>query len=302
MLEEPRVAVGEGAAFACWRQVSVGGPEPIWGWSLRCLRLDSGEDLGFPESVVSGHVEPALAVDGEDRLWVAFADIYPEEDNGRTIADDGEVRLVRWTPGEGWDMPEHTSAHSYGPLHPALLLEGEEALVAWGAGDSIETCRSTRHLEVQRVAWAAGGEPIWEAELSLRARDLGMEAGDRLESPTLGRRDGALALAFLAIAGEGTSLGLALRGEEGWAAASLVDDSATLYPHVLPAFGPDGTLWWARRGSDGDAEACRLPVGGSTTCIDTGPPWIDSLAPVAGGAWASVSAGGGVWERVWVEA
>jgi hypothetical protein len=144
--EEPRVAVGEGASFACWRQIAVGGPAPYWGWSLRCRRLDDGEEIGFPETVVTDHIEPALAVDGEDRLWAAFADLYPEEGNGRTIADDGEVRLVRWTSGEGWEVPAVTSAHSYGPLHPALLLDGAGALVAWAAGDRIETCRSTRHL------------------------------------------------------------------------------------------------------------------------------------------------------------
>ena len=198
-------------------------------------------------------------------------------------------------------MPAGTSPHSYGPLHPALLLDGADALVAWSAGDSIETCRSTRHLEVQRVRWPADGEPVWSSDLALRVEDLGLAAGSRLESPALGRRAGGTALAFLAIAPEGTSVGLALRAEDDWAPAALVDDGGAVYPHVPPAFAPDGTLWWARRGPAGEAEACRLAPGAADpACAGTGAPWIDSLAPAEGGAWVSLSPGDGTWERAWL--
>ena len=74
-----------------------------------------------------------------------------------------------------------------------------------------------------------------------------------------------------------------------------------VFPHLSPAFTDDGWLYWARQSGSGGVEICRADGAQATpSCRDSGYGWIDTLAPAAGGTWASLSDGDLSWKKVWV--
>ncbi len=299
LLEQPRVLHGAAQDFACWRRLAVGGDEEYWNWQARCAWRDKAgwQEIGFPEEALPHDFAPALAADSQGRLHLLFPDILTEWGDGRSIAEDGVLRLLRWSQEVGWTMPETSSEHGYGPAHPALAFLGDTAWAAWAACDSIEDCRYTRHIELLAVDWPADeAEPSWGEPLRIEGPDSQGRSYGRLEAPALCTVAERLHLALLGFSDEGVSVLWTAGSDKGWSALRALSPGGEVYPHVSPVWSAEGILFWAQRGSDGLAEVCRLAAGDTAgDCVSAGHPYLESLAPVGEELWASVSDGGGQW-------
>ncbi len=298
-VEQPKVlAVGE-TDFACWREVTVGTDEDYWNWLPVCkLRSDGGawEDLGTPlADLVWPYWDPAMAADGSGRLHLAWSGNL----NGNAQAGTG-VYLARWTSAMGWEGGEDYEGGAYFPVWPSLVIDDDGASwVAWSAGSSDGQGRYTRHVDVYRVSWPAGGDQSWD--LSFTSPDDDAEGRDyeRIEAPALSIVDGDIHLAYVAMNEDGSNLVYAsLAGGAGsWSSVHAADDSGDVYLHVRPRWSDDGQLYWGRLGSDGNAEVCRVGTDDMTdpSCVTTGVRWIESLAPVDGGVQVTTSSGDRQW-------
>jgi len=265
-----------------------------WEWQGRCLSRASAsaawEDIAFPDDSVSPYWHPALATAADGALMVAYAD----NPTGNWEAVDQDLRLLRWTPADGWtgaDQGVSTIAH---PLDPSLALIGDEAYVAVATSadptddpDAKKAGRFTRQVAVWQVS---GTENQTWTEL-LRPATSTEEASapySRMERPVLLARGGQLNLAWVAYDTDGASRIAWSRGtedEEGgwaWTEPEELDKSGLVVGFQRPVWHEGGTLAWARL-SEGRVVICTSTDGDAPVCQDT------TATAVRGLAWAGAS-------------
>jgi hypothetical protein len=301
-VEQPKVLRTATADYACWREVTVGTDEAFWNWLPVCKQRQHGGDwegLGAaPAALVWPYWDPALAADAGGRLHLAWS----ANVTGNAQASTG-VYLARWTAAHGWEGGDSYVDGSFFPVHPSLVIDEEGAAwVAWSAGSSDGQGRYTRHVEVHKVTWPVDGEQSWELSLSTGYSDAQGRSYERVDDANLSLVDGDLHLAYFAVSGEGTNLlSTKLVGGEGdWSSVHASDDSGRVFIHVRPQWSGDGWLYWARLGSHGEAEVCRVHASAMTDaqCQGSGSPYLESLAPSGDGVLLTTSGGDRQWSLV----
>ncbi len=300
-VEQPKVLRTESADYACWREVTVATDEEYWNWQPVCkYREGDGEWTGFGGAVaelVWPYFDPALASDPGGRLYMAFSG----NETGNAQSESG-VYLARWTQSRGWEGGDTMVGGDYFPIHPSVVVDDEYAWVAWSAGKTEPEGRDTRHVDVYRVTWPASGSQTWDHSFESAYEDASGRSFTRIDSAALSMQDGALYLAYLAYNDDGNFLvGSSLQDLDGsWADPRSMDTTGDVFVHVRPQWSDDGWLYWARLGSDGKAEVCRAHATAMTDdqCETTGQPYLESIAPSADGAKATVSDGQMQWELV----
>lgn len=313
--EAPRLASSPTTLFACWREILV---TPTvdqvylnWSWVPRCSARVGAlpwRDLAFPEPMVWPFFEPALQVDQEERLWLAY--VWNPEGTGDTD-NPVQVRIARYAPDTGWEGNDRIKAAldvAY-PIYPTMAVSGETAWVAYTTSDhdtedeEKKYARYERHLEVRRVDWPTGGDPTWTRLLVTEVLDEGHGTAGalyaRMEHPQLIlQADGILRLAAVAY---GDTVGNTLiqyssaDGGATWTGPDRLDTSGQVVGYVPPRWSDSdepGWLTWLRKAGD-TVEVCRKHVDADPiSCVDTGFAWVQGLAPVAGGARVSGLADG----------
>lgn len=265
----------------CWRELSLSDdPFDAEPWLARCLR--SGVDLLAPMSTVSGQFAPSLAIDQQDRPWMAWSD----NPNGYTGSSGVSVRVARFDVA--WDEPSAAGLELVHPGPPSMILLGDDqAVVAVASSDSAEEGRDTRRIDVLALDW--GPEPAWS---QLARLDLG-DGLVAMERPALHDDGDNLALAFLGFSPTPVVMLASSASGAVWSAPTAIDADQVL-PHVTPAWTDDGRLLWAALTAEGTV-AVRQWDGSRVTSWDSGAGSIDGLA--ADAALASLRVDG-VWQTV----
>jgi hypothetical protein len=306
-----------GETFACWRELNlyIGTSAIDWPWTGHCRVKQDGEwqDIGFPAEMVYPMWEAALNVDDSGRLLVA----WPDNPSATTYNDTRAwIRLWRWSADAGWQGTTDGPGAVF-PTDASLAWADGHAWVAFARSDLAsdggqDPGRYTRHISVQRVAFAADGGETWnEAWRTWNAPcpdEAGCTAGtptadtdgndyDRMESPAILARPEGLELAYLGFNDAGNTILLTTSDTSGttWSVPTRLDSSGRVFGHVRPRW--QGTkIYWARLGDSGTAEVCRASSADDVACVDTGSPRIRGLAPTTDGATVSVDTGAGSWE------
>jgi Metalloenzyme superfamily len=278
LFAEHPVAKGD---VVCWRELLLGedqyDTEP---WLARCLR--SGVDLGAPVATVSGLFVPSLAIDLQDRPWMAWSD----NPNGYTGSSGVSVRVARFD--EQWDEPSAAGLELVHPGPPSLLLLSDDrVLVAVASSDSVEEGRDTRRIDVLELDW--GPAPVWS---QLARLDLG-DGLVAMERPALHDDGDSLALAFMGFSPSPVVMLSTSTSGTDWTAPVALDADRVL-PHLTPAWTDNGRLLWAALSAEGTV-ALRQWDGSQVTSWDSGADSVDGLA--ADAALASLRIDG-VWQTV----
>jgi hypothetical protein len=298
-VEQPKVLSTDEVSYACWREVTVATDDEYWNWVPVChYREGDGEWISFGGAVtdlVWPYFDPAMTADPGGQLYMAFSG----NETGNAQSDTG-VYLARWTKARGWEGAEEFVGGAFFPIHPTVVVDADYAWVAWSAGKSDPEGRDTRHVDVYRVSWPAGENQAWHHSFESEYSDASGRSFTRIDSAALSQQDGTLHLAYLAYNDDGNFLvGTSLQEPDGtWAEPRSMDTTGEVMVHVRPQWSTDGWLYWGRLGSDGDAEVCRAHTSAITDdqCESTGAPYLESVAPTEGGAWATVSHGAMQWE------
>jgi hypothetical protein len=313
--EAPRVLEDGPVTYACWREFVLRDEATIdWPWVPECHARADGlwTDLDFPADIVSSLWKPALAVDAEGRLVVAYVD----NPNSTTYSEDRAfLKVVRWS-ALGWEFVGETGIGTAFPGVPSLVVKGDIAWVAWSesdmsaaSGDNVSG-RYTRHVEVARFGFGADGvqatRSLWrtaaetcpeEARCDDKAPTLDTEgrAYRRMESPALLVDGDTMRVAWIGWEGDGVHLLLASSTDGGdtWGTPERVDPTGMVFGHLTPRWAA-GQLHWARLGAT-EAEACRLAPGSEPTCTGLGSTRVTSLAPTGTGAYVTIDNGEGAW-------
>jgi len=297
-VEAPKVARRDDLEYACWRQLTVGIEHEVWPWEGHCVRRegrDEWQDIGFPEWRISPTLEPAIDINAEGELVMAFGSISPDS-QPMIVAKNTQMRIAVYNTDLGWLLPEGGGQEQGYSLDPSMVIANRTWL-AIARGEDNATMATTRAIEVYSVSQAGQEDQVWQQVYS----SLGDPLYERMEHPALTAQGESLSLAFHGYREEGVDLLIARRRNGGmWTHRQIVDASGRVFPHVSPAWSPDDLLYWARLGDD-TAEICRLSrrsLGepGATVCLELGVLYVDSIAPYEGGVWLSASAGGGQWE------
>lgn len=316
--EAPRMVTDGTTAYACWREMTITPTTDQtyddWSWTPRCsTRKGTGawQDMAFPEDVVWPFFEPSMQVDEEGRLWLSY--VWNPNGSGDT-AVPAMVRLLRYTPGAGWegnDAALGAREVAY-PIYSTLALNGDVAFVSYTTSDydladvDKKYARYERHLDVHRVTWPTGAESTWERVLVTEVNDAGHGPASaeyaRMEHPQLYvHTDGVVHLAAVAY---GDSAGNTLieytsaDGGDTWTGPTQLETTGKVLGYVAPRWsGPDelGWLLWLRK-EGATVEVCRRYVtGDEATCEDTGSAWVQGLTAASGGATVSTLVDG-AWE------
>ena len=309
-VEQPSVLRSDIGDFACWRQLDLVAGAEDWPWEARCSRRDGAgdwDDLGLETLELPDGFNALLEVDDKDRLWVMY--LAGESDGGLDAITPSTVgyHLARWDAmTHVWEYASWLRGVGTFPSHARWHMDGEQAWVAWVESDDEPTMRYTRHITLSKLHWKRGEEPTWTSLHSLYAEASDNSDLGRLERPVLGLAGEELVVAAVGYSSGGTFLMAATQdagsGEGGeWSELVTLDDTGLVFPHLSPAFSDDGWLYWARQSGSGGVEICRADGAQATpSCRDSGYGWIDTLAPAAGGTWASLSDGDLSWKKVWV--
>ncbi len=299
-VEQPKVARGDEADFACWREVTVDTEDEYWNWAAVCKVREAEGDwtaLGEPPAdFVWPYWDPAMDTDSGGRLFLAWSG----NETGNAQSDTG-VYLARWSESRGWEGGDSWVGGAFFPVHPSLAIDDDgDAWVAWSAGTSDGQGRYTRHVDVYEVSWPASGEQTWDLSFTSEYSDASGNSYGRIDDASLTIQDGSVYMVFLGISEEGTNLlSTSLPGMSGsWSSVHATDGSGDVFVHVRPQWSDDGWLYWGRLGADGDSEVCRVHATAMTdaTCETTGAPYMESLAPSANGAWVTTSNGAMQWK------
>lgn len=313
--EAPRVLEAGPVTYACWREFELQDEATVdWPWVPECHARADGlwTDLEFPAEIVSSLWKPALAVDNEGRLVVAYVD----NPNSTTYSEDRAfLKVLRWST-LGWEFVAETGIGTAFPGAPSLVAKGDTAWVAWSesdmsgaSGDNVSG-RYTRHVEVARFAFGEDGAQatrgLWRTTADVcpelarcddRAPTLDTEgrAYRRMESPALLVDGATMRVAWIGWDDDGSHLLMAASadGGETWGTPERVDATGKVFGHLAPRWAA-GKLYWARLG-DAEAEACRLTPGSAPTCTGLDSLRITSLAPTGTGAHVTVDTGSGTW-------
>ncbi|MFT5679895.1 MAG: hypothetical protein ACI8RZ_000800 [Myxococcota bacterium] len=286
--EAPAVAVDGNSAALCWRELHIDDAE-TWPWKPACQLRDavgSWQDLGGPTDLVWSRWRPSLALQGDSLLagWV-------DNSSGVVVASSSRLVLSRWRSSGGWSEVYATNVGSF-PADPALILDGDDALLAMAVSEDGLPGRISRRIDVHRIDTITN-----TGELALSIRPLGAEKDgdfrlpvDRLEHPALWNGTDSTRLAFISYT----------LGEDGrprtdlWQSTDLGEPElidTDLLGHLAPAYDTDGTLRWIRQ-RDGVIALCE---GQASDCTTLDTEAVRGLATSGGSAWISVLGADRTW-------
>ncbi len=300
-LEEPRVLRTDEADYICWRQLSVGTSDQYWYWEPRCRMRTNGDwlDMGGHDYVVRPFYRPSLAADSSGDLYLAYS-----ADFNSNPAASTSFGVARYTNGN-WELGTDTAPELRYPDDTDLLITPDDTIYLAGAcSDEESDGRDTRHVKVYQISWPSSGEATWSLSYHSSESDSGAGAyGERftygrIEHPALLYLDDTVQLAFHGWSDFGVGvITTSKKDGDSWSSMVTVDASGRVFPHVSPTWSTDGYLYWGRLDEDRvNAEVCRLPAGSTqVSCLSTGAPYLDSLAPSPDGVWASVDFGDSNW-------
>ena len=311
--EHPRVLSNGARDFLCWRELTVDHTAgdyvyDSWYWQGECRTRLAGaqwQDMAFPEAAVWPFWSPALALDEQDRLWLAYVD-NPNA-SGETSAEQ-HIRVLRWDEAGGWEGEDESWDEVAYPIDPSLAVEGDDAWVAFVTSDFTldddikKFVRYQRHVQVLHLNWPSGRSPSWSRVLKLEVNDSGMGESyspyARMEHPALLRANGSLWLAFVAYDADKAGMVVLTRSSDdgySWADHEILDPGGRVIGYIPPRWAPDGTLSWAATASDGAIEICRWSNTDATTCEQTGSTAIQGLSPSSSNVLVSLYEGDGRW-------
>ena len=304
-----------GVVYTCWREFTVRDEASIdWPWVPVCeVRADGAwTDLAFPAEMVSPLWRPALAVDEEGRLVVAWVD----NPSGTTASTERVfVKVFRWSADTGWEYVDAAGVGSSFPGAPSLAVSGGAAWVSWASsemspnGTSNEPGRYTRHVEVMRLglgtkgaqsqlrAWRSYATPCPDG---VRCREgtatVDTEGNSylRAELPAIAITGDTIQVAWVAWDTAGSQLLLTESTDAGmtWTTPVRLDGGGRVFGHLAPRI-VDGVPYWGRLATSGEAELCRYD--GAVACIGLGSERLASFAVTQGHAYATVDTGEGAW-------
>ena len=309
--EAPQVTTDGDRDVACWRELFVDQDATFelrdsWPWLGRCLTRTSAAptwtDISPPFDEVSPYFNPAIELDSGGRIWMAMVDNH----TGNWESPDQAIRLLRWTDARGWEGETKGTETAAFAIDPSLALVDDTAFVAIATSadqDSVaakNAGRFTRHPEVWRVTWAAGGQPTWSRVFTKLNPWNDPEAPwERMEKPAIVSVGGGLHLAFIAWPPDGSATIAVASSEDGatWTEPAAIDTSGRVIGAVTPAWSEDGELYWTRSTSGGTVELCRSALGEETPdCTDTGALAAMGLAVEPDGPVLSLQWGDGAWQ------
>ena len=289
--EAPTLLVGTLGTFVCHRELAI---EPVDGnlpWRARCLvETEAGwEELGFPDENV-GPFWRADLFEHDGALWAAWVHTPLFRDDSDAL--DG-VRLARWTPDRGWWPQQHVEAyHTLTDVAAAPTADGFLAAGVVNLPDPDEPY--TRRASV----WSFDAQGADERGRSAFPLDALLDEPRRVERPAIRAVGDTVDLAMLGVGADARFVAVARSTDGGvtWTeATALPAGGGALLVHVTPQWDGDHIVWGALL-DDGTSGLCRATLGGTTTCVSTGSPRLDSFDVEAGVATVSVDTGVGQWE------
>lgn len=312
---EHPVAASDGSTdVVCWNQLVLTRDTDYsyetWDWRPECWTRTGGgawTDTHLDETtgLVWPFFDPALAIDASGRLWLAYMD-NPKGSGDASV--EVSARVLRYTPGTGWEGIDAGFDDVSYPIYPTLLVDGDRALLSYTTSHTGTTdeekkyVRYERHLDVLSVDWPEGGSPSFSRVFSPEVNDI--DHGDpsipyaRYEHPQLTEVDGTVHLATVAYGDTVGNTIVTWRSEDGgatWTDPVAVDPTGMVIGLTPPRWSTTGHLYWARK-AGADAEICRIYAGDTTPeCKPSGGAEVQGLAATATGVKAAVGTPAGTW-------
>ena len=276
LAQEPVIASDDGLTVICWREWGALSPEGRLPWTAACRsRVDGGawEVLEFPAEEVGPSFRPELHVEG-GKLWATWVE------NPNQIATAGQdwtgIKLVTWTPGEGWSSG-WSSSQSGGEYWTGLsaAVSGNSHAVAVGGGPD----RISRAIEVFPPggrAWSTlDASPALGGGSARTERPALHLDGTTLRVAAIGSTESANILVYW----ESTDSG------RTWSTASSISGTGEVLPHLAARWEGDDLYWAALEGTE--AQLCRKAAA-SVSCRALDSAWVDSFDVEGSRAVASV--------------